>query len=95
MAHFKRIALVANIQLPEIVDSLKRLSSFLEKSGCTVLLEPNTARLIDNKHLPVFDRDNMAQQLDLVIVVGGDGSMLSAVRSMMEYDIPLLGVNRG
>lgn len=95
MAHFKRIALVANIQLPEIVDSLKRLSSFLENSGYIVLLESNTAQLINNKHLPVFDCDDMAQQLDLVIVVGGDGSMLSAVRSMMEYDIPLLGVNRG
>ncbi|MEH6529062.1 MAG: NAD(+) kinase [Porticoccus sp.] len=95
MAHFKRIALVANIQLPEIVDSLKRLSSFLEHSGYTVLLESNTAQLIDNKHFPVFDSDDMAQQLDLVIVVGGDGSMLSSGRRMVDHDVPLLGVNRG
>lgn len=95
MAHFKRIALVANIQLPEIVDSLNRLSCFLEQRGYEVLLESKTAELIGSSSLPIFNCEDKNLQLDLVIVVGGDGSMLSAGRSMSEHNAPLVGVNRG
>lgn len=95
MSHFKRIALVANIKLPEIVDTLKRLASFLELGGYIVLLESKTAELIGNTTLPVFSCQDIELQLDLVIVVGGDGSMLSAGRIMVNHDVPLLGVNRG
>ena len=54
-SHFKRIALVANMQLPEIVDTLKRLSEFLEKSGYTVLFESQTAQLLDDQKLATFN----------------------------------------
>jgi NAD+ kinase len=92
---FKRIALIANIQLPEIVDTLKRLSEFLDRSGYTVLLESETAQLMGDRHFSVFDGKDSGLELDLVIVVGGDGSMLSAGRTMSEHNVPLLGVNRG
>lgn len=95
MTDFKHIALVANIQLPEIIDSLKRLITFLTQSGYQVLLEQKTAELVGDSQLPVFDSDSLETSVDLIIVVGGDGSMLSAVRSLVRYDIPLLGVNRG
>ena len=95
MAHFKRIALVANIELPEIVDSLNRLTCFLEQGGYEVLLESKTAELIGNTSLPIFNFQDEHLQLDLVIVVGGDGSMLSAGRNMSEHNAPLVGVNRG
>ena len=93
MSHFKRIALVANIKLPEIVDTLKRLISFLELGGYAVLLESKTAEIIGNTTLPVFNCQEIELQLDLVIVVGGDGSMLSAGRIMVNHNVPLLGVN--
>lgn len=95
MTGFKRIALVANIQLPEIVDTLKRLASFLEQADCAVSLESNTAKLMGNDKLPTFQCSDLNLELDLVIVVGGDGSMLSSSRSMVDYGVPLLGVNRG
>ncbi len=95
MTGFKRIALVANVQLPEIVVSLKRLAGFLEQAGCAVLLESSTAELMGNHELPTFRCSDLTLELDLVIVVGGDGSMLSSGRSMVDHDVPLLGVNRG
>lgn len=95
MAHFKRIALIANIPLPQIVDTLKRLCNFLEQGGYTVLLESRTSELMSNQHLPVFDTSDLSLDLDLVIVVGGDGSMLSSGRRMVDHDVPVLGVNRG
>src|SRR5690606_40642944 len=52
-------------------------------------------RLADGGDYRVEERDTMARSVGLVIVVGGDGSMLSAARDMVDYDVPLLGVNRG
>ena len=95
MTDFNRIALAANIELPEIGEFINRLISFLSQGGYTVLLEANTARFTGNDELPVFEYGKPDTDLDLVIVVGGDGSMLSAARSLVQHNVPLLGVNRG
>jgi NAD+ kinase len=44
---------------------------------------------------PVSSRNELSQHCDLAIVVGGDGTMLNAARSLAEADIPVLGVNLG
>jgi len=95
MTDFKRIALVSNIETPEIGDSIKRLISYLGEAGYTVILEINTARFVGNTELPVFECGRLDVPLDLVIMVGGDGSMLSAARNLVQHNVPLLGVNRG
>jgi len=95
MTDFNRIALAANIELPEIGEFINRLISFLSQGGYTVLLEANTARFTGNDELPLFEYGKLDADLDLVIVVGGDGSMLSAARSLVQHNVPLLGVNRG
>lgn len=95
MKPFKHIALIANVELPEVTEPLKRLCRFLEKEGYSVALESKTALLVANNTLPVFDYLDQELKLDLVVVVGGDGSMLSVGRSVAELNIPLLGVNRG
>lgn len=95
MTDFKRIALVATNELPEISDSVKRLISYLSGAGYSLFLEGNTANFVGNTDLPVFECGKLDVPLDLVIVVGGDGSMLSAARSLVKHNVPLLGVNRG
>ena len=77
MKPFKHIALIANVELPEVTEPLKRLCRFLEKEGYSVALESKTALLVANNTLPVFDYLDEELKLDLVVVVGGDGSMLS------------------
>ncbi|MFT7266974.1 MAG: NAD+ kinase [Porticoccus sp.] len=95
MKPFEYIALIANVELPEVTEPLKRLCHFLEKEGYSVALESKTSLLITNSTLPVFDCLDEELKLDLVVVVGGDGSMLSVGRIVAELNIPLLGVNRG
>lgn len=68
---------------------------FLQKQKLTVYLDHETAASAPVTKLPQLDRDELAKQCDLVIVVGGDGSLLSSARSMCSTGVPLLGINRG
>jgi NAD+ kinase len=46
-------------------------------------------------NLPVLDREKMDEKQDLIIVVGGDGSLLSAARMAILVNLPVIGINRG
>ncbi len=95
MTHFKRIGLLGSLDVAEVKESLQKLESFLVSQGREVIYEEQAAKLVDwtvDKMLPI---DELAGVIDLGIVVGGDGSMLSACRKMAASSIPLLGINRG
>lgn len=73
----------------------KHIQHYLEKRGKTVTIaeekrEEDDPLFITRKHLSVIPEDT-----DLVIVLGGDGTMLQAARSIAYQDIPLVGVNLG
>ncbi|MDA7852303.1 NAD(+) kinase [Porticoccaceae bacterium] len=95
MPHFQRIGLLASLDVPEVRDSLNKLEAFLLAQGREVVYEERAAKLVDwpvDKVLPIGE---FSGAVDLGIVVGGDGSMLSASRQMAASKIPLLGINRG
>ncbi|HLS99413.1 MAG: NAD(+) kinase [Porticoccaceae bacterium] len=96
MANFARIGLVTRLHLEQVIDTLNHLVRFLNSAGWQPVVESSAAGLLaPGGDYRVEERDTMARSVDLVIVVGGDGSMLSAARDMVDYDVPLLGVNRG
>lgn len=101
MSDFQRIGLIARLTLPQVAESLRHLARFLATRGHTVVVEAETAKLLDGDkiNLQICDcqaiADAIADAIDLAIVVGGDGSMLSAARDLVETQVPLLGVNRG
>ena len=68
MTPFKRIALVANVELAEIDNLLNRLCCFLDKGGYSVLSEKRTSYLIDSKNIPIFDHLHKSLNLVLIIV---------------------------
>ena len=95
MTHFKRIGLLGSLDVAEVKESLQKLESFLVSQGREVVYEEQAAKLVDwtvDKTLPI---EEFAGVIDLGIVVGGDGSMLSACRKMAASSIPLLGINCG
>jgi len=97
MTPFSTIGLIGHLHNERATYSLKRLIRFLQQQGREFVLEAETAiRIGDNgSAFRVADMDTLGEQCDLVIVVGGDGSLLRGARALAKYSVPLLGVNRG
>lgn len=93
---FKRIILYARQHRANqgVNESLYRLVDFLEKQKVQVYQDIDTAAGFDVK-VPVLAREDMGEENDLIIVVGGDGSLLSAARMAIKVDTPVIGINRG
>ncbi len=93
---FKRIVLYARQHRanPGVNESLGRLIEFLEKQDVQIYQDIDTASGFDVK-IPVLPREDMGKKNDLIIVVGGDGSLLSAARMAIKVDTPVIGINRG
>jgi NAD+ kinase len=100
MTHFSTIGLIGHLNNERAVYSIKRLIRFFRQRNKAFVLEAETAALITDATLvsaaqQIMDMETLGQVCDLVIVVGGDGSLLRGARALAKYDVPLLGVNRG
>ncbi len=71
------------------------MGDLLVGRGLNVMLEDRLEELLPGHNYRGANRDEIGQESDLVIVVGGDGSLLSAARTLAKYDTPVVGVNRG
>lgn len=93
---FKRIILYARQHRANhgVNETLQRVASFLKDKKLEVTLDVETA-LSFSMALPILKRSEMGQAEDLIIVVGGDGSLLSAARMAIDVGVPVLGINRG
>jgi NAD+ kinase len=89
---FKTVALVGLISDSRVSEPMAALCSHLAGAGIDVIAAPEIAQ-----HLPArsVSEDELAQHADLIIAVGGDGTMLHAASLTGGGQVPLLGVNRG
>lgn len=93
--HFKRIALMGRYSTHTTRDTLERLAAFLQSQSVETFLEADTAAHVPGLSLPVLPRDALGAHIDLLIVVGGDGSLLNAAHAVVDHHVPVIGVNRG
>jgi NAD+ kinase len=95
MAEFTSIGITGRLDSDEAVYSLRRLIRYLESCQIKLFLEEGTASVLPGNTQQVVSREALGRNCDLVIVVGGDGSMLWAASALARYNVPLLGVNQG
>lgn len=92
---FKTIGLAGRSRQRGLTSVLRQLLQLLESRGLEVLLEDSLGDVLPEHEARLASLDEIGKEADLVIVVGGDGSLLGAARTLAQYDIPVIGVNRG
>ncbi len=89
----KRIAILTKPKFPEAKTVLKALVSWIREQDREVLLYSKTAALLGES--ATHDKTQIANSADLLLVLGGDGTMLNAARLVEERQVPILGINMG
>src|SRR3954468_16313416 len=89
----KKICLIGHTGKPGVAELTRTLAQELEKKGLTVLVETNTAQLagIGAGHSML----ELGREADLLVVLGGDGTILHSVGQLGENIKPVFGINMG
>lgn len=75
--------------------ALDEIAHFVASQGCEVVLEAETAQASGLAGYTAMDVPAIGANCDLVLVVGGDGTMLGMGRQLARYGVPLIGINQG
>ena len=86
-ASFQTVGLVGRSQQDGLEPVLDELLELLKERGATVLVEDRLADISPDESLTRCSVEQIGEQADLVIVIGGDGSLLGAARTLARFDI--------
>lgn len=89
----KVIGILTKPKFPNMKATLAELVSWLRERGKDVVLDPRTASVLGKSAARY--RGSIADRADMVVVLGGDGTMLSAARLVEKRSVPILGINMG
>ncbi len=92
---FKTIGLMGRQRSPESIECLQILCDYLSSQKFSIIIEEDTATFLYENFYSIASQQAFAKQVDLVIVVGGDGSLLKAAQFVVQQGTPVIGVNRG
>lgn len=95
MNHFKHITIISREHRPSLTNTLEHLIAFLQAKQINIALGEVSAQLHNSDDLPTIAEADIGKNTDLVIVIGGDGSLLRAAKAAAPYNTPVLGINRG
>ena len=89
------MAIIAKKNDTLVYDTVRNLYDFLGHRGLRICVDEDAWKCLQNPSATCIDIADMHRHIDLAIVVGGDGTLLAAAQSMLQHDIPIIGVNRG
>jgi NAD+ kinase len=92
---FKSVAIIGKYMDASLREQILTLAQFLATHGISVFIEENTATHLGIEGYEVRSMQAIGAETDLAVVIGGDGTMLTAARALGNFGIPLVGVNRG
>jgi NAD+ kinase len=88
-------ALIGRFSDPRVAESALTLLPHLKKRGVRALLPAGDPLDVPADLVVRVPEDEIANQADLVIAIGGDGTLLYAARLVAHRGVPLIGINRG
>lgn len=92
---FRTVGIIGKPGDARVAETVERLLAMLRPLDIEVLCDRDSAAPLAGADFEVADRTTLGKRCDLVVVVAGDGTFLSAARSLVDHDVPLLGVNLG
>ena len=92
---FRTIGIISKYSASQLSKPLKRLCAFLLKHNHAIRLEKESAALLPDAEYAPYFASNIAEASDLLIALGGDGTLIRAARSAIVYDVPVLGIHFG
>jgi NAD+ kinase len=92
---FHNIGILGRVKNPGVKETVKALTQHLIGLSQNFLVEVETAESLDNPDLKTIQRERIGHECDLLIVVGGDGSLLHAAHAIVNQHVPVVGINRG
>jgi len=94
-SRFKTVALIGKYKNPDIIVPLLSLARYLQERNVEVVLDRLTASNVAENEWPVLDMEEIGSQVNLAVVLGGDGTMLNIARKLAPFGVPMVGVNQG
>lgn len=93
MTMFSRAGLVVKPDDKSVADTLTDVINRLDAMGIEIVACESTAGMAGERETEGIDA--LGRSVDVAIVIGGDGTLLNAARALVDYDVPIIGVNRG
>jgi NAD+ kinase len=93
--NIRRVGLIGNSEKASAAAAVKRAARLITAAGRAIYSDSATARLAHLKAVVCADAATLARQVDLLLVFGGDGTMLRVAREIAGSHTPVLGVNIG
>ncbi len=92
---FQRIGIFTKPTGADITETLQHTCKFLQQRGHEIVFDPISNERMPNSGFSVESDKLIGGKCDLVLVLGGDGSLLKAARAIVDFKVPILGINRG
>ncbi len=95
----RRVGVLVKPHHPEAVETICRLLEYLTARGIELVAGPRVEREAVERRagcaLEVLDYEQLAASVDLIVVLGGDGTMIATARLLDNRDVPVMGINYG
>ena len=88
----KKVGVILRPSSPELKDSYFKVEKIFNKYGIEVTIESISGAMIG---IMGMDFDNLCQKCDILVTLGGDGTLISVVRRSFKHDVPVFGVYAG
>jgi NAD+ kinase len=92
---FNTIGVIGKLNDPRVASTLTTVCTYLREQNYQVVVEQGSAQFVCDSSVRIGSAEQLGTECDVVIVLGGDGTFLGAVRAVVANNIPLIGVNLG
>lgn len=86
------VGITARSDIGDLAKTMKHVIEIIRDSGAKIKIDGKRSARLDAGKLPVYKNHS---ELDLLVVLGGDGTILRTVREMQDYSVPILSINKG